>query len=168
MHQGARVSVGLSDFAADAANEGIEQTLSGLTAGADYVLRPVLHYSQSAVPIIKVLDATNGDALISSITCPDQTRNLVLNGGFDSGYGELDGEYRCYLRSEAGGVSGNCLEVTQRCCGMVDRRYQAIQLAPYATYRIDLLALKMVQRLAGYVRLVIAADDLTLYSSMCN
>ena len=47
---------------------GLTQTLSGLAAGADYVLRPVLHYSQSAIPIIKVLDATNADALITVLS----------------------------------------------------------------------------------------------------
>ena len=107
-----RVRIGATNLAADAANEGIEQTLSGLTAGADYVLRPVLHYSQSAVPIIKVLDATNGDGLITSITCPDQQANLVVNGGFDSDTGSWTAGNTATLASEAGGVSGNCLKVT--------------------------------------------------------
>jgi hypothetical protein len=117
----------------DAANEGISQTLSGLTAGADYVLRPELHYSATAIPKVQILDATNGDAVITSITCPDKTANLVLNGGFDSDTGSWTAS-NATLASVAGGASGNCLEVTISVA--YGGSQAAVQLKPYSTYRI--------------------------------
>lgn len=119
----------------DAADEGISQTLLSLQAGADYVLRPVLHYDPNAVPIIRILDATNSDALIASLTCPNQQTNLVVNGGFDSDTTGWTAGASATLSSEAGGVSGNALQV-QNGAAAQGYAHQAIQLAPYATYRL--------------------------------
>ena len=82
---------------------GIEEAISGLTPGADYVIRPVIHYTASAIPKVQVLDATNADAVITSMTLPDQTANLVLNGGFDSDTGSWTAGASATLSSVAGG-----------------------------------------------------------------
>ena len=131
---GSRVYQWGYDFAGDAAGEGTEQTLSSLTPGADYVIRPVISYDSTAIPKIAILDATN-DAEITSMTLPDQTANLVLNGGFDSDTGSWT-VVQGTIASVAGGISGNCLELTND-TGVQCVASQSIQLAPYATYRFS-------------------------------
>jgi hypothetical protein len=130
---GERIYMAGYEFAADAAGEGITQTISSLSPGADMVIRPVLHYTPSAIPKVLVLDATNADAVISSMTLPDQTANLVLNGGFDSDTGSWTA-LNATLASVAGGISGNCIEITTT--AGYGNCYQTIQLQPRATYRL--------------------------------
>jgi hypothetical protein len=149
------------DFSADAANEGITQTLSGRAAGTDMVIRPVLHYTPSAIPKVQVLDATNADAVITSMTLPDQTANLVLNGGFDSDTGNWTAGNLATLSSEAGGISGNCLKVLNGAAA-AGYAYQVIQLAPLATYRLTWWHLNGTAQ--GKVSIGTAAGGTTLYN----
>lgn len=55
----------------DAANEGIVQTIAGLTAGANYVARVPVNYERDrqAWPVVVIYDATNG-AAISTFSGP--------------------------------------------------------------------------------------------------
>ena len=86
------------EFAADAADEGITQTLASLTAGANYVIRPGAALRPDAIPKIAILDATNTDAPITSLTCPNQLTDLVANGGFDSDTASWSSAWHEYLK----------------------------------------------------------------------
>jgi hypothetical protein len=149
------------DFAADAANEGITQTLSGQAAGTDMVIRPVLHYTPEAIPKVQVLDATNGDAVITSMTLPNLTANLVVNGGFDANTGSWTASLST-LYSEAGGISGNCLKIENLGDNYGSAR-QTIQGAPYASYRITYWHKGSAP--TGLFRIGSAAENLDLYQA---
>ncbi|MBD3365732.1 MerR family transcriptional regulator [candidate division WWE3 bacterium] len=56
----------------DAANEGIKYSLSGLSAGENYVVRALAHSDGTSIPKIQIWDATNG-AEITQMTADDAT-----------------------------------------------------------------------------------------------
>lgn len=123
-------------WTSNAADQGITQTKSSLTAGSNYVIRPVIHYDSTAIPVIKVLDATNGDAVITSMTLPNQSVNLITNGTFDTDASGWTAVSSAILSSVSGGQTNNCLQIQN---GAASQGYarQSIQLAPYATYTLS-------------------------------
>lgn len=153
-------------FGVDAADEGITIPLTGLTAGTDYVIFPVVSAeSVESQPAITIVDDTNA-ATVLDWHGPDQTAENVVNGTFDSDTGSWTAQNSATLSNEAGGVSGNCLLVTNGTYAQAGRGYQEIQLVPYAKYSINWFSKKGTGNAAIAVGSTATGTD--LYSPASN
>ncbi|MEI6462091.1 MAG: LamG-like jellyroll fold domain-containing protein [bacterium] len=123
-------------WTSSSANQGIIQKVTGQTTSSSYVVRPVVHYDSTSIPKVQILDATNGDALITSITAPDQSANQLTNGTFNTDTSSWSGGLSASLSSVAGGQSGNALQV-QNGAANFGYALQTPQLVPNATYRLS-------------------------------